>query len=179
MEQKIVNPESGREDTSRRRFLKWLLGIIAAVNALVAGVPFLRSLISPSSAARQNPWLKVASINSLPEGKPVDIRFMAEPDDAYIHTTVLRSVWVIRHSAGDITVFSPVCTHLGCYYQWSQQSNRFECPCHASLFSLDGKVLGGPAPRSLDVLPSKIENGNVYVKWERFKVGTPERIPVA
>lgn len=179
MGKNILTAESGQEDTSRRRFLKWLLGILAAVNALVAGIPFLRSLVAPLSAARKNRWLKVASISSLPEGKPANIRFMAEPDDAYIHTTVLRSVWVIRHSPDDITVFSPICPHLGCYYQWSLLSNRFECPCHASLFSLDGKVLGGPAPRPLDMLPSKIENGDLYVKWERFKVGTPERIPVA
>lgn len=179
MELEIHTAESGREDSARRRFLKWLLGILAAVNGLVAGIPFLRSLAGPPPAARKDRWLKVASVNSLPEGEPVDIRFMAEPEDAYIHATVLRSVWVVRHPSDGITVFSPICPHLGCYYQFSRQSNQFECPCHGSLFSLDGKVLGGPAPRPLDVLQSKIENGDLYVVWERFKVGTPEKIPVA
>ena len=32
MEQNGYTPEAGQEETTRRRFLKWLLGIIAAVN---------------------------------------------------------------------------------------------------------------------------------------------------
>ena len=179
MEQNSCIPEAGQEETTRRRFLKWLLGIIAAVNVFVAGIPFLRSLAGPSAKPRKSDWLKVVAIGSLPEGRPVDVRVMAEPVEAFIHTSVLYSIWVIRHSFNEITAFSPVCPHLGCYYQWDQQLGRFECPCHASVFSPDGKVISGPAPRPLDTLPSKIENGNLFVKWERFKPGTPEKIPVA
>ena len=178
MEHNSYTPQSEQQETSRRRFIKWLLGILLAINGMIAGIPFLRSLVGPQAAAQSDQWLKVAAINSLPEGKPVGIRFQSEPEEAYIHTTVLRSVWVIKHSSEDITVFSPICPHLGCYYQWSQQSRRFECPCHASLFALDGKVLGGPAPRPLDTLQSRIKNGNLFVKWERFKVGTPAKIPM-
>jgi hypothetical protein len=39
-------------------------------------------------------------------------------------------------------------------------------------------VLGGPAPRRLDTLPVKIENGELYVEWKQFKSGTPDKIPV-
>jgi len=178
MEQKGYTPEAGQEETTRRRFLKWLLGIVAAVNVLIAGIPFLRSLVGASSKAQKNEWSKVVSISSLPEGRPVDIRFTAEPEEAFIHTTVLHSVWVIKHSPDQITVFSPICTHLGCYYQWDRNTGRFECPCHGSVFTLDGKVVGGPAPRPLDTLQTKIDNGNLLVKWERFKPGTPAKIPI-
>ncbi|MGD0282909.1 MAG: ubiquinol-cytochrome c reductase iron-sulfur subunit [Dissulfurispiraceae bacterium] len=178
MENNRFAAESVQEETSRRRFIKWLLGILLAVNGLIAGIPFLRSLVGPRAAVQSDQWLKVAAINSLPEGEPVDIRFMTEPEEAYIHTAVLRSVWVIKHSPENITVYSPICPHLGCYYQWSRQSGRFECPCHASLFALDGKVLGGPAPRPLDTLPTRIKDGNLFVKWERFKVGTPSKISI-
>jgi menaquinol-cytochrome c reductase iron-sulfur subunit len=34
-----------------------------------------------------------------------------------------------------------------------------------------GKVLAGPAPRSLDVLPSKVEQGNLLVLYKEFKSG--------
>jgi len=179
MEQEGYTPEAGQEDTTRRRFLKWLLGIIAAVNVFIAGIPFLRSLAGPAAKARSGDWLKVASISSLPEGRPVAIRFMAERQDAYIHNTVLHSAWVIKHSPDEITVFSPVCPHLGCYYQWDQRLGRFECPCHASVFALDGKVLGGPAPRPLDTLQTRIDNGNLFIKWERFQVGTPSKVTIA
>jgi Rieske Fe-S protein len=43
---------------------------------------------------------------------------------------------------------------------------------------LDGTVLGGPAPRRLDTLPVKIENGELSVEWIQYKSGTPEKIPV-
>ena len=179
MEQNGYTPEAGQEETTRRRFLKWLLGIIAVVNVFIAGIPFLRSLVGSSAKARSSEWLKVTAINSLPEGRPVDIRFMAELKEAYIHDTVLHAACVIKHSPDEITVYSPVCPHLGCYYQWDQQTGQFECPCHASVFALDGKVLGGPAPRPLDTLQAKVENGNLFIKWERFQVGTPVKIPIA
>jgi Rieske Fe-S protein len=35
-------------------------------------------------------------------------------------------------------------------YAWADVTSRFECPCHGSKFSLTGKYIAGPAPRSLD-----------------------------
>ncbi|MBF0506431.1 MAG: ubiquinol-cytochrome c reductase iron-sulfur subunit [Nitrospirae bacterium] len=179
MEHDSQIPEMGHVEATRRRFLKWLIAVLAAVNALIAGIPFLRSLLGPSVAAQKNEWSKVAAVDLLPQDSPVDMRFMAESGEAYLHNTVLRSVWVIKHSPEKISVFSPVCTHLGCYYQWNGQADRFECPCHASVFAPDGKVISGPAPRPLDTLESKIENGYLLVKWENFKAGVPTKIPVA
>lgn len=43
-----------------------------------------------------------------------------------------------------------VCTHLGCLYEWKDQTFRFECPCHGSKFQKSGVFIEGPAPRSLD-----------------------------
>lgn len=55
-----------------------------------------------------------------------------------------------------------VCTHLGCLYEWKDQTFRFECPCHGSKFVKDGKFIEGPAPRSLDQFKmSKLVNGEV------------------
>ncbi|WP_455389410.1 QcrA and Rieske domain-containing protein, partial [Petrachloros mirabilis] len=45
------------------------------------------------------------------------------------------------------------------------------CPCHGSVYDVDGKVLAGPAPRSLDVLPSKVEQGKLFVIYKQFKSG--------
>lgn len=55
-----------------------------------------------------------------------------------------------------------VCTHLGCLYEWKDQTFRFECPCHGSKFQKDGKYIEGPAPRSLDQFVVVLEaNGQV------------------
>ena len=47
---------------------------------------------------------------------------------------------------------------------WRAESGRFECPCHASVFDITGQVLSPPAPRPLDLLPVRLENGLVKVE---------------
>jgi cytochrome b6-f complex iron-sulfur subunit len=43
--------------------------------------------------------------------------------------------------------FSAVCTHEGCLTDVN--NNRFECPCHGSIFAIDGSVIRGPAASPL------------------------------
>jgi len=44
---------------------------------------------------------------------------------------------------------SKICTHMGCTLNLS--GNKLLCPCHGAEFSLDGKVLVGPARDNLEV----------------------------
>jgi menaquinol-cytochrome c reductase iron-sulfur subunit len=111
-------------------------------------------------------------------GEPAHLTSVDVHADAYMRETVTRHLWAIRRSDTDVTVFSPVCPHLGCQFDWDPSTAKFRCPCHGSVYSLDGKVLGGPAPRPLDTLPAKIEKGELYVEWVQFKSGTHEKIPV-
>jgi len=62
------------------------------------------------------------------------------------------------------------CTHLGCSVPWSEDEGQFHCPCHGSIFSRTGEVLGGPAPRPMDLFPVIIEDGEVFVD-----TGRPEK----
>jgi quinol---cytochrome c reductase iron-sulfur subunit, bacillus type len=169
--------KSGQVLTTRRGFFKLAIGIMSFVNGLVLGIPFLSALVSPS-LRRKMEWSRLGEMDSLPVGRPVEVKFRAVTEDAYHFTDVLYSVWVIKHSADEVTVLSPICTHLGCHFLWNSESARFGCPCHASVFDIDGKVLYGPAPRPLDILPSRIDNGVLFARYERFKVGIAEKIEV-
>jgi menaquinol-cytochrome c reductase iron-sulfur subunit len=163
---------------SRRGFLRLAMGILSAIVGLLLGIPFVAALIAPTYRRSQSPYARAADIGSLPKEQPVSLKFQLQGADAFIRQTETQEVWAVKHSDNDVTVFSPICTHLGCHYDWVASANEFVCPCHNSYFSIAGKVLAGPAPRPLDTLPSRIENGVLYVKWERFQAGIPEKIVV-
>ena len=171
------NQQSDPISEARRRFLKISIGALTFVSSVLMGLPFIRTIYR-SAPVKQADWSEVTKIASLPLGIPTNIKFPTRSEDAFIQGTALQSVWIIRHSDTELSVFSPVCTHLGCYFAWNQSSERFECPCHGSIFSADGKVLGGPAPRPLDTLPYKVDNGTLLVKWGHFKSGVPEKVQV-
>ena len=162
---------------TRRKFLKIAIAALTFTSGIVLGLPFIRTIYR-SAPVRKAGWSEVAKLADLPPGRPVSIKFPTLSEDAFVRGDVVRSVWVIKHSGTELSVFSPVCTHLGCYFAWNQTAERFECPCHASVFSIDGKVLGGPAPRPLDALPHKVENNTLFVRWEEFKSGVAEKIQV-
>jgi menaquinol-cytochrome c reductase iron-sulfur subunit len=162
---------------ARRKFLKIAIAALTFTSGVVLGLPFIRTIYR-SAPVKKAGWSEVAKLAALPISKPVNIKFPTLSEDAFIRGTVVQSVWVIKHSDKELSVFSPVCTHLGCYFSWNQTTQRFECPCHASVFSLEGKVLGGPAPRPLDLLPHKVANNTLFVRWEEFKSGVTEKIQV-
>ncbi|MGA7105706.1 MAG: ubiquinol-cytochrome c reductase iron-sulfur subunit [Candidatus Deferrimicrobiaceae bacterium] len=177
MDERSTHPAQPAEAT-RRGFFQIAIGVLAGVGGLVLGIPLVGSLIGPAFRKKTARWSRVVMVSSLPVGQPVVLSFADPSSDAYLRETVVRNVWAVRRSAAEVTVFSPICTHLGCRYDWEPNSGRFLCPCHGSLFTLDGKVLAGPAPRPLDTLPVKIENGELFVEWERFEPGIPKKIPV-
>jgi menaquinol-cytochrome c reductase iron-sulfur subunit len=165
-----------RIQTTRRGFLQLAIGTLGLVGGVALGIPLVGALIGPALRKAKAHWTKVTRVDSLTAGQPTDLTFPDQTEDAYIRETALRSVWAISHSSSDVTVFSPICPHLGCGYHWDAQTQHFECPCHGSVFDIDGKVLAGPAPRPLDTLPTKVENGELWVEWERFKLGITEKV---
>ena len=76
-------------------------------------------------------------------------------------------------------MFSSICPHLGCRFNWESDANRFICPCHGSQFGPQGDKLAGPAPRGLDPLPFREKSGQAQVTWIQYKSGEPDRVIVA
>ena len=51
---------------------------------------------------------------------------------------------------GELHAVNPVCTHMKCDVAWNGAEQSWDCPCHGSRFSIDGKVLTGPAVYDLE-----------------------------
>jgi menaquinol-cytochrome c reductase iron-sulfur subunit len=166
------------DEAPRRRFLAVASGVLSLVSGLILGVPLLVSLVGPALRRRAHHFARVTGLSSLPAGRPVDVSYADVKEDAYIKENAVRNVWVTKHADGDVTVFSPICPHLGCRYAWRPQRRKFVCPCHGSVFAPDGKVLAGPAPRPLDTLPARVDQGELLVEWQRFEVGVPKKTVV-
>ena len=61
----------------------------------------------------------------------------------------LKKYAVYRDESGELHVFSASCTHLGCVVHWNGDEKTFDCPCHGSRYSNEGKVINGPAVADL------------------------------
>src|SRR5207249_10134969 len=60
-----------------------------------------------------------------------------------------RKVAAWRGEDGRVTLLSPVCTHMGCHVDWNEAERTWDCPCHGSRFTPNGRVLAGPAESPL------------------------------
>jgi cytochrome b6-f complex iron-sulfur subunit len=69
---------------------------------------------------------------------------------------------VLRASASQMLAFDARCPHLGCAVSGAQK--LLICPCHGSLFDVDGSVKLGPAERPLTALPVTFDGTRVVVK---------------
>ncbi|MEM7468556.1 MAG: Rieske (2Fe-2S) protein [Pseudomonadota bacterium] len=81
--------------------------------------------------------------------------------------------------ADGFLAYSGICTHTACAVsEWDGESNHFICPCHSSEFDPvnKGKVVNGPATRSLPSLGIKVENDLlVIVSGFSAKVGAKKK----
>lgn len=63
---------------------------------------------------------------------------------------------VCRDDENRLHAVSAVCTHMKCIVNWNSAEKTWDCPCHGSRFSLEGKVLEGPAMSDLKKKQSEI-----------------------
>jgi glycine/D-amino acid oxidase-like deaminating enzyme/nitrite reductase/ring-hydroxylating ferredoxin subunit len=67
----------------------------------------------------------------------------------------MKKFAVYKDERGELHVFSAKCTHLGCVVQWNADEKSFDCPCHGSRYSSEGKVINGPAIADLKMVEVK------------------------
>lgn len=155
---------SPSDEVGRRRFLSGIIGVVASAVATLTSLPAIAYLVSPGlKQPNQAKWLTLGPVAGLTPGKPAGFPISRKIRDGWTESTHTEVAYAVTHDGQNVKVFSNVCTHLGCRVSWHEERGIFICPCHDGLFSVDGKVLGGPPPRPLDQFQTKIENGQIQI----------------
>jgi Rieske Fe-S protein len=90
---------------------------------------------------------------NVPVGSPVTVKLSDFPALATVGTLVDigRERAVVRTGPSTFRALSRICTHEQC--DTDVRNNRFECPCHGSIFAADGSVIRGPNISSPPITP--------------------------
>jgi menaquinol-cytochrome c reductase iron-sulfur subunit len=172
-------PKGG--DEGRRGALKLLVGTGSAVFGCALAAPGAIFVTAPATSHPGGEpgghWVKTIRLDALPEGEPRKVSIIADQRDAWTLTknVELGAVWLVKR--GDkVLALSTTCPHLGCSVNLAP--GGFGCPCHTSTFDPEGHRTGGPSPRGMDPLETRVEEGVVVVDFRRYRMSTPERVEV-
>jgi Rieske Fe-S protein len=121
----------------------WITLYDPARKTLPAAATFVRE--NPKIAEEYAHWLTPGEVSTVEEIKP--------GMGAVIRRS-LSKIAVSRDDKGSLHRCSAVCSHLGCIVSWNSTEHTWDCPCHGSRFTPDGKLLNGPALGPLDKVPS-------------------------
>jgi len=111
----------------------------------------------------------------LPLGGPQQLAYPMDPETKILRDgSLFNQVLLIRldpaqlsaetreYAADGVVAYSAVCTHQGCpVSMWKTDAKALFCSCHAAQFDPKdrARVIDGPAPRRLPVLPLVISDG--------------------
>lgn len=60
-----------------------------------------------------------------------------------------EKVGVYKSQIGEIYKVKPYCTHLECQLHFNNIDKTWECPCHGSKFTYEGKLIEVPSNKDL------------------------------
>jgi len=187
MDELAHSTRAGRESTapvdsvSRRSFLTVLLGFVSVVMGAALSVPLIRFALHPLVATTTKiGWSDVGKLDEFTSlTAPVKKLIKIDQRDAWRRIVSEKPVYVLPPKDGVVRVLSPICPHLGCSIPWNEDKQEFICPCHTAIFAKDGSHISGPAPRAMDDLETKVEDGMVKVHYQYFRQLIPQKEPLS
>ncbi|HEX2036759.1 MAG TPA: ubiquinol-cytochrome c reductase iron-sulfur subunit [Chloroflexota bacterium] len=153
---------------TRRQLLGWSGWATLAVCGLQALVAFL-VYFWPRRLGTFGTVVRAGSPNDYQVG---DVRYFVD-----------GRFYLVRLQEGFLALLQK-CPHLGCTVPWRPDltwttedgqvvTGIFECPCHGSTYLRDGQVVKGPAPRSMDQMPVRLEDGILLVDTAVIRKSIP------
>ena len=186
------------KDKTRRKVLIGLTSAVGLSGLPFAATPFIAAW-NPSAKAKAAGAPVKLDVSKMQYGQQIQVAWRKQPVFIVRHTKEslasldlsvskladpnsdqieepYKGLNASRSQSPEYSVFSCVCTHLGCapkYFPeieskpWDATWNGgFFCPCHGSMFDIVGRVFKGvPAPTNLIVPPHMFE-GNILTIGE-------------
>jgi glycine/D-amino acid oxidase-like deaminating enzyme/nitrite reductase/ring-hydroxylating ferredoxin subunit len=130
-------------------------------------------ILTDAILGHENPWAaffdskrisaRAAAPKFLKENASAGVRFFAQrlrrgakrsPDELAPGEGALLNVGglkraVYRNERGEVHILSPVCRHLWCYVEWNEAERSWDCPCHGSRYTGEGRLIQGPSVQDL------------------------------
>jgi menaquinol-cytochrome c reductase iron-sulfur subunit len=165
------------ESVTRRSFLGVLLGFGTVVVGAALSVPLIRFALHPLlTKTTEIGWSDVGKIDEFAAlTAPAKRLIKVEQLDAWRKIISEKAIYVVPAKNGAVRVLSPICPHLGCSIPWNETKQEFICPCHVAVYAMDGTKISGPAPRSMDNLESKVEDGMLKIRYQYFRQLIPTK----
>jgi menaquinol-cytochrome c reductase iron-sulfur subunit len=154
---------------SRRKFYITVINLLGAVITAALALPAAAYLLIKPTSQDSGEFVEVTDLNQLVPGKPEEVLYRRTRVDGWKKMEEKTTTWVVK-TPEKVVAFAPSCTHLGCAYHWDEEIKSFLCPCHNSVFAMDGSVISGPAPRPLDRFVSKTVGGKLLISQKLEKV---------
>ena len=169
----------------RRQFFKvaaaTIISAVLGVVPLAAGLAVFLDPLRRKSAA--NGAIRVTTLEALPDdGVPRKFPVLASRVDAWnkFSEVPIGAVY-LRRTGSQVQAFNVVCPHAGCFVDFLPERGVYLCPCHNSTFTVTGAIgdRASPAARGLDALDVQLRGSEVWVRFQNFQAGRPEKIPAA
>ncbi|NOY63265.1 MAG: ubiquinol-cytochrome c reductase iron-sulfur subunit [Gammaproteobacteria bacterium] len=163
----MTTSESGNktetlEEPDRRQFLEKATCAVAGAGVAAAAWPFISSM-NPASDVLSKSIVEV-DISQIQVDEVKTVEWQSKP--VFIFRRSPTQISAMQESMGsridpqpdDERVLKPewlvvigLCTHLGCVP--TKKPEGWFCPCHGSRYDNSGRVIRGPAPKNLYLLP--------------------------
>lgn len=135
------------ESIDRRSFLNWGWKVLGVGLAVEAGWTTY-DILKPESSGAFGGVIDAGRVEAFPEGA---VRYF------------LEGRFYVTSVQGSLQALYQKCPHLGCRVPFCDSSQRFECPCHGSVFNVKGEYLEGPSPRGMDRFEVRLDGDRVLV----------------
>jgi len=169
-------------DASRRNFLK--ISVVLSAILAVGGIAAVSKSVTERAASPEGastptsfPRVKVSNVNTLSLNQVVFFYYPLDNEPNILVKIGQKAQGGVGPDQ-DIVAFSQLCQHLGCDYAYQAPGTSPQCDasyraqgpegyccCHGSIFDYvnSGKVLGGPAPRSVPQVILEVDSdGDIY-----------------